>query len=172
MLSYNVADLLRSAPGTTQRLPIAVTGLPIADDIELAQPLEGEIRLQNSGRSIIVSGHLRTAIAESCSRCLRPAVAPIAIDIVEEVLPSVDFDSGAAMDTSEEPELMRLDDHHELDLLPIVREAISLAEPIAPLCRPDCPGLCAVCGADLAGEPGHAHDEEIDPRMASLAGIR
>jgi uncharacterized protein len=172
MLSYNVADLLRSAPGTAQRLPIAATGLPIADDIELAQPLEGEIRLQNSGRSIIVSGHLRTAIAESCSRCLRPAVAPITIDIVEEVLPSVDLDSGAAMDTSEEPELMRLDDHHELDLLPIVREAISLAEPIAPLCRPDCPGLCAVCGADLAGQRGHAHDEEIDPRMASLAGIR
>ena len=40
-----------------------------------------------------------------------------------------------------------LDDHHELHLEPAVREAISLAEPIAPLCRSDCPGLCDTCGA-------------------------
>jgi len=36
-----------------------------------------------------------------------------------------------------------------LDLLPMVRDAIHLAVPIAPRCRPDCLGLCSVCGADL-----------------------
>ena len=36
-----------------------------------------------------------------------------------------------------------------LDLLPMVRDAIHLAVPIAPRCRPDCRGLCPVCGADL-----------------------
>jgi uncharacterized protein len=36
-----------------------------------------------------------------------------------------------------------------LDLLPMVRDAIHLAVPIAPRCRPDCQGLCSVCGADL-----------------------
>jgi uncharacterized metal-binding protein YceD (DUF177 family) len=36
-----------------------------------------------------------------------------------------------------------------LDLLPMVRDAIHLAVPIAPRCRPDCRGLCPVCGTDL-----------------------
>jgi uncharacterized protein len=173
MLSYNVADLLRSAPGTSQRIDIALTGLDIADDVELAGPVQGEVRLSRSGRSILVRGHLDATLAERCSRCLRPAPAPVSVDIDEEALPSIDLDSGAALDTSEEPEALRLDDHHELDLEPVLREAISLAEPIAPLCRPDCPGLCETCGADLVSDPGHAHEEDdIDPRLASLAGIR
>jgi len=36
-----------------------------------------------------------------------------------------------------------------LDLLPMVRDAIHLAVPIAPRCRPDCRGLCPDCGVDL-----------------------
>jgi uncharacterized protein len=68
---------------------------------------------------------------------------------------------------------LRLDDHHELDLEPTVRAAISLAEPIAALCRPDCPGLCETCGVDLIDDPRHAHaNDDIDPRLAALVGIR
>ena len=36
-----------------------------------------------------------------------------------------------------------------LDLLPMVRDAVHLAVPIAPRCRPDCRGLCPGCGANL-----------------------
>ena len=36
-----------------------------------------------------------------------------------------------------------------LDLLPMVRDAIHLAVPIAPRCRPDCRGVCPECGANL-----------------------
>jgi uncharacterized protein len=173
MLSYNVVDLLRSAPGTTLRIPIAVEHLPIAEDVELASPVAGEVRLSRTSRSILVRGHVDTALAERCSRCLRPAVAPVSVDIDEEVLPSIDPDSGLRVDTTAEPDVLRLDDHHELDLAPAIRDAISLAEPIAPLCRPDCPGLCVVCGADLTTEPNHAHaDADIDPRLAPLADLR
>lgn len=173
MLSYNVADLLRSAPGTSERFDVALEALTIADDLELARPVLGEVRLTHSGRSILVQGHLETALTERCSRCLRPAEAPLSVDLDDEALPSLDLDSGAPLDTSEEPELLRLDDHHELDLEPAIRDAISLAEPIAPLCRPDCPGLCETCGLDLTSNPGHSHpDDDIDPRLAALAGIR
>jgi len=40
-----------------------------------------------------------------------------------------------------------------LDLLPMVRDAVHLAVPIAPRCRPDCRGLCPDCGADLNKGP-------------------
>mgnify|MGYP001825589401 FL=1 len=173
MLSYSVADLLRSAPGTSERHAVAVPSLSIAQDVELAAPVLGEVRLTNSGRSILVQGQLRTALAEQCSRCLRPAQAPISVVLEDEALPSVDLESGAPMDASEEPDVLRLSDHHELDLEPVIRDAVSLAEPIAPLCRSDCPGLCETCGVDLTDDPGHLHpDEDIDPRLAALVGIR
>ena len=173
MLSYNVADLLRSAPGTSEHHDIAVATLPIAEGVELVDPVTGEVRLTNTGRSILVQGRVETALAEQCSRCLRPAKAIVRAEFEEDALPSVDLSSGLPLETQDEPEVVRLSDHHELDLEPIVRDAISLAEPIAPLCRPDCPGLCETCGVDLTEDPGHEHpDDEIDPRLAALVGIR
>jgi uncharacterized protein len=173
MLSYNVTDLLRSAPGTSERFDVAVPNMSIADEVKVVQPVRGEVRLTHSGRSIIVQGQVNTVLAGRCSRCLRPAEATVSVDFEEEALPATDVDSGAPVDHSAEPGRLRLSDHHELDIEPAIRDAISLAEPIAPLCRPDCPGLCKVCGLDLASDVSHSHpDNDIDPRLASLAGIR
>ena len=173
MLSYNVATLLRSAPGTERRYAVDGVEMEIADDLELAAPIEGEVRLSRTGRSILARAHLSTAINTSCSRCLQPLVAPIDVDIDEEALPSIDIDSGLPTDRDEEPDALWLDDHHELDLGEPVREAISLAEPIALLCRPDCRGLCPVCGIDLNSVAQHDHgDETVDPRLAKLAAWR
>jgi DUF177 domain-containing protein len=173
MLRYNVADLLRSAPGTSERHDVLEAALSIADGVELAEPVRGEVRLTNSGRSILVEGRFETALAEQCSRCLRPAKAALLVELEDEALPSIDISSGSPLHTEREPDAIRLSDHHELDLEPAVRDAISLAEPIAPLCRPDCPGLCETCGVDLTDEPGHGHpDDDVDPRLAALAGIR
>lgn len=173
MLSYNVATLLRSAPGTERRYPIEPTEMEIADDLHLAQPVQGEVRLSRTGRSIIARARVTTAIEASCSRCLRLVVAPINIEIEEEALPSIDIDSGLPVDRDAEPDALRLDDHHELDLGVPIREAISLAEPISLLCRPDCRGLCLVCGADLNTITEHGHPEEsLDPRLAALAEWR
>ena len=93
--------------------------------------------------------------------------------IDEEVLPTIDFASGLPVPPEEgaDPEAPRLTDHHELELRPLVAAAISLAEPIAPLCQPDCPGLCPDCGERL--EPGHSvHDQPLDPRLEALRGFR
>ena len=73
MLSYNVADLLRSAPGTSERHDVEVDTLTVAEGVELADPISGEVRLTHTGRSILVQGTVETALAEQCSRCLRQA---------------------------------------------------------------------------------------------------
>ncbi len=57
-----------------------------------------------------------------------------------------------------------------VDLEQPIIDAVGLALPFAPLCGPDCAGLCPQCGVPLAtAEPGHRH-EQIDPRWAKLAG--
>lgn len=172
-LSYNVAALLRSAPGTENRYPVDGVRIDVADDLTLAAPLTGEVRLSRTGRSVLARAHLTTAITGSCSRCLTEVVAPISVDIEEEALPSIDIDTGLPLHTEDEPDALRLDDHHELDLEQPVREAISLAEPITLLCREECRGLCPTCGVDLNTVTDHFHTEEsIDPRLAELAKWR
>ena len=90
------------------------------------------------------------------------------VEIHDEALPRIDVATGAAVDTSAEPDATRLSDHHELDLGALAADAISLEEPIAALCEETCPGLCVECGQRLG--PDHvAHEvDEIDPRLAAL----
>src|SRR3954465_778726 len=138
VLSYNVASLLRSAPGTERRYPVDDVRMDIADDVRLAEPIKGEVRLSHTGRSVLARAHLTTAIEGTCSRCLKVVVAPIEVKVEEEALPSIDIDTGMPVDVDAEPDALRLDDHHQLDLAEPVREAISLAEPITLLCRDEC----------------------------------
>ena len=59
-----------------------------------------------------------------------------------------------------------------LDLSAWARDAVALALPDQILCRPDCAGLCPVCGRDLNVEP-HKHEEEGgDERWAKLAELK
>ncbi|HVA86140.1 MAG TPA: DUF177 domain-containing protein [Candidatus Saccharimonadales bacterium] len=169
-LTYPVAGLLGELPGAIRVYPVAGVTIDIGPDLELADPIEGRVRLTRTNRGLIADAKLHTAIVGVCSRCLRDIEIPLDLAIDEEVLPSVDLTTRAPIDVSAEPEAERLNGHHELELEPLVREAIQLAEPIAPLCREDCPGLCAVCGEELAPHP-HQHDEEIDPRMEALLGF-
>jgi uncharacterized protein len=171
-LTWNVASLLSEPPGSMRDYEVAGVTIPLPDDLRLADPIEGHVRLARTNRGLIVTADLATAIEAACSRCLRETTVPLVLHVVEEALPSIDAESGLPLDVAREPDAVRLTDHHELELEPIVAEAISLAEPIAPLCRPDCKGLCAVCGESLErGDHVHAEDD-IDPRLAALRAFR
>jgi uncharacterized protein len=95
-------------------------------------------------------------------RCLEPASPVIEVD---------------AREVSQPGEIDELDspyvhDDGVLDLHAWARDALALALPNQLLCRPDCAGLCPVCGADLnAAGPDHAHEREPDPRWAKLSEL-
>ena len=170
-LAWNVAGLLADAPGAERLHPVDGVTIDLGEDLRLAAPIAGQVRLVRTNRGILASASLHTALALTCSRCLRDVELPVDIQLQEEYLPSLDLATGRPLPTHEEPEVARLTDHHELDLETPVREAIQLAEPIAPLCRPDCPGLCVVCGERL-DEGDHDHpDDDIDPRLEALRGF-
>jgi uncharacterized protein len=167
----NVAGLLGDGVGATRTVDIVDATLPLPDDLVLSEPITGRVRLIHENRGIIAETHLTTALAGECARCLRPTSTPVVIDLEEEYLPSVDLSTGRPVADDDEPDALRLTDHHELDLGPSVADAISLAEPIAPLDRPDCPGLCVVCGLPL-DEGVHDHpSDDIDPRLEALRGF-
>lgn len=172
-LVFNVAGLMAEPAGTVREYDLPPTTIELDEETATAEAASGRLRLTRTNRGLIVDARVHTALAGECSRCLRPLVTPVDARVNEEVLPSIDLATGSALEPEEDgdPEAARLSDHWELDMRPLLAAAISLEEPIAPLCEPDCPGLCPECGARL--EPGHGHGEEpIDPRLEALRAFR
>ncbi len=171
-LIFPAAALLAEPPGSRRDYAFSIAGLDLGPDLVLAGPVNGRVRFSRTNRGLLLDGRVETVLQAICSRCLRPIELPLDLRLDDEVLPSIDLASGRPMDPSLEPEVARLTDHHEVDLEPFVREAIQLAEPIAPVCRPDCPGLCPTCGEPLE-DGSHDHEETaLDPRLEALRSFR
>jgi uncharacterized protein len=171
-LAFNVAGLLAEPAGARRELEVSTPPIDLGPELRQSRGVEGRLKLTRTNRGLLVEGRFDTELRLVCSRCLREIDYPIGFEIEEEALPSVDLVSGLALDTSTEPDQLRLNDHHELELEGEFRDAIALAEPIAPLCREDCPGLCQVCGKELAGGDHDHPDAEIDPRLEVLRAFR
>jgi uncharacterized protein len=171
-LTYPLAGLLAEPAGTERRYEINGATIALPDELHLTEPIDGRLRVTRTNRGVLVDADLTTAIAGGCSRCLRDIEIPLRIHLREEVLPSVDMATGKPVHADDEPEVARLTDHHELDFAVLAGEAISLNEPIAPLCEPGCAGLCITCGERLG--PGHpTHDDDaVDPRLEALRAFR
>jgi uncharacterized protein len=155
----DVADLL-GHPGASRRHRAAWTldglGTELArvrDDV----PVEADLLLESVVEGILVSGSIEATLALRCARCLTGFEQACSVEVHEMfvVAPEADTDDYA------------LDPEGLLDGDQMVRDAIGLELPFSPLCRPDCQGLCPVCGGDrnLDECPGHV---EVDPRWAAL----
>jgi uncharacterized protein len=99
-----------------------------------------------------------------CVRCLEAARIAVEVDAREVDQPTADDEELRSPYVSE----------GLLDLSTWTRDALALALPPKLLCRPDCAGLCPVCGVSLnVAEPGsHEHPPEPDPRWAKLRELR
>jgi uncharacterized protein len=114
---------------------------------------------------VLVSGTARGRATGECVRCLGDVDQEIEVDL-QELYVYDDHDT----DPDEDDEVSKLQDDL-IDLEPLLRDAVVLALPFQPLCQPDCPGLCVECGARLADDPDHGHEEPVDPRWAALTGL-
>lgn len=101
-------------------------------------------------------------LAGPCMRCLEDAAPEFTVDAREVSQPG-------ETDELASPYVER----GVLDLRSWARDGLALALPATMLCKPDCLGLCPVCGTDLnAARPEHHHEREPDPRWAKLSELR
>lgn len=121
------------------------------------KPVVFDIKLENTGRGVRVTGKVWTEMILECSRCLREFSFPVEWDADEVfALEKVPGEETYAMEDT------------RVDLGPPVEEAVVLAVPMKPLCDDACAGICPVCG-ELVDEKHVAHDEEkVDARMEVL----
>jgi uncharacterized protein len=166
----NVAGLLRDPAGTTRTVELGeLEWAPIGD--QPPRRVLGTLRLQRTNRGLVASGLARTLARRTCVRCLDEFDEPVEVALHEEFIPTLDATTGAAVSVNDvDADVARIDAHHEIDLASLLADELTLAEPMHPLCRTDCRGLCPVCGGRL-DDPGHEDHEgvDVDPRLAALA---
>jgi uncharacterized protein len=132
-------------------------------------PLTLDLRIESVSEGVLVSGLVSAPTSGECARCLTPITGDVEIDLTELFA----YPDSATDETTEADEIGRVGSCGEpdtVDLEQSIVDAIGLALPFSPLCRPDCAGLCPQCGVPLATEAGHQH-EQIDPRWAKLTGL-
>ena len=103
-----------------------------------------------------------TEVAGPCMRCLADARVPAAVEAREVHQASGDEELESPYVAGD-----------ELDLAGWAHEALALALPAQLLCRPDCAGLCPVCGASLndADPADHEHRAERGGPFAKLSEL-
>ena len=161
---------LGRGPGAMRRVTRTISAPPEPDRLGLdniyvaaGEPVELDLRLESVTEGVYVSGTVSAKLAGECARCLDP----VADDAVVELGELFAYPDSVTDETTDADELPRVLDEY-IDLEQPVRDALVLALPLAPLCRPDCAGLCPDCGekwADLPADHGH---ETLDPRWAAL----
>jgi uncharacterized protein len=161
-LVLNVVELLRR-PGSTRRVDLHPSAAELSlDDARVAddESVAVDLAVESANGGLVVHGTAITRVVVACARCLEPVHLEVTGE-VDEVFQRV----------PEHPDAVALVGE-QLDLRSVVREGILLAIPVAPLCRPDCPGLCPICGAELSTGPCGCVVETRDPRWDVLDRLR
>lgn len=113
--------------------------------------LELDVRFEEVSEGVLVTASVTAPLAGECARCLEQFISVTHVRF-RELFAEPDDDCG-------EDGYVLVGDY--LDLEPALRDAVVLELPLSPLCAPDCPGLCSVCGVRLAeAGPGHGHGDD------------
>ena len=164
MLSFDI----RSLESTPERVdgtlapddPVWQEGDPVPS---APVHVTGRVSSAGSGR-FYFSGHIDGDVGLECRRCLTDVQASVSQDL------QLIF-AEAGDEEIEDPDVYSIDPQASaLDLRPAIREEWILSVPAFVLCREDCKGLCATCGADLNEDPTHSH-AAADPRWSALRGL-
>lgn len=147
MLSFPIRTLEQGAVQVDSDLPPS-DPVWLEDDVRPVTGVHVSGRLNGAGTGrFYFSGAFSGAAAGECRRCL----APVEFMVQDDV--HLLF-ADASDENADEPDVFALGNGGmDVDLRPAIREAWLLDASILPLCRPDCKGLCATCGAELNAGP-------------------
>ena len=143
---------------------------------ELAEPLHFSVRAHRMGDDLLLEGSVSGALEPECARCLaryRHSLSEpfrLVLEPAGSRLPA-DPEGGEALSRAGLCETGWYQGSR-LDRAAFFREVLSLALPVKPLCREDCPGLCPRCGADLSRRPCDCAEIEPESPFAVLKTLQ
>ena len=161
MIKVNVAEIKKRLVGQkTFAFDLTAEELEISSkEIEILEDVKTEGCISNAGDVLLLEATMSTQVRRTCGRCLKEFTAVTKAEVLEKFYP-------ASADNIEKDAFVY--DSDVLDITEPLRESLLLAEPIQALCKEDCQGLCAVCGADLNDGDCGCDKVSVDPRLAAL----
>jgi uncharacterized protein len=156
---------LTAGEGRRLELEVALEPFELGGESYVVPDRQIPVRLdisRTTGDGYVLRLRFAATLEGPCMRCLEAAAPSFEVDAREVSQP------GASEDLTS-PYV----EDGELDLRAWSRDALALTLPTTLLCRPDCAGLCPVCGVDLnTAGPDHHHEKGRDPRWAKLSELR
>jgi uncharacterized protein len=130
--------------------------------------LEG--RLEPAGEGYLLRGTLRGELTVACARCLEPAAVPIESEMTVSFVEQDEVEDDE--DEDAEDDLVSFQ-NGVVDLAFPIRDEILLAVPMTSICRPDCAGICPVCGRNRNLTPCDCEKQALaTSKLAVLAKIK
>lgn len=145
--------------------------------VDASTPLHLDVTLTSVDDGVLVDVRTTVDMVGECVRCLDPVRRTFEVDAEDVYFEPSSPLAGrgrvplAEEDLDAEDEVRTIGEHDTVDLEPLLRDTIVPLAEDRPLCRPDCAGLCPVCGEKLDDLPPDHHHEVIDPRLAGLAAL-
>lgn len=162
-MKVNVAQVRRNESGTA-RFELTEDFSPLESELgemSFATPVHVHLKVNNTGKSLLVEGKIHTELKAQCGRCLESFTYPIEHEYLDEWVSSPEA-------TEEQKETALVFDKDEIELNERILEQIVLALPMRFICSHECKGLCPVCGVNRNEKSCDCVQEIIDPRFAAL----
>ena len=156
---FSAADITFDEPGLT--IP---DGVRAEGEAELVSELTGEIRLR---------GEIEASGVAVCDRCLEPITVPLSGPFRISYEPRENEPVDDEVEISEKDAEVSYYEGDGLNLADVVREQVLLALPMQKLCRPECQGICPICGINRNETPCPCNAQaEVDERWAALKSLK
>ncbi len=163
----NVADLRRRlGQRRSEPIDIRLTPQQVVASRTTSAPVRGEVMVESIERGVSTTGQVTFGWEGECRRCLEVTGGEMEIDIAEIF----------QVDAADDSELIPLISD-QIDLVPVVRDAVLLSLPLVPLCRDDCAGpdpdrYPAMTATEIEQVKAAEREANPDPRWAALDQLR
>lgn len=138
-LRLNIGFLINATIGTSRDFNFDYERMRLGDDLTVRN-FFGEARFSHTPQGLFLQGEFKAETDLECVRCLEMFTQLLKWSVIDLYA----FDRRSMTDSG----LLVPEDGH-IDLEPLLREYALLEVPISPVCKPDCKGLCPVCGENL-----------------------
>jgi uncharacterized protein len=159
-LRLNVGFLISATIGTNRDFNFDYEKLRLGEDLTVHNFI-GAARFSRTPQGLLLQGEFKTETDLECVRCLDMFVQSLGWSVTDLYA----FDQRNITESG-----LLVPEDGQIDLEPLLREYALLEFPISPVCKPDCKGLCPVCGENL-NKTDCGHRLEADSQFAVLKDL-
>jgi uncharacterized protein len=157
----NIGFIIHETIGYSRDFPIEAAEAHLNPDLDIKN-LWGEIRVTRTAQGLLLQAMLRADTEAECVRCLASFDQRLNVKFTELYA----FSNSSITESG-----LLVPESGKIDLEPIFRDELLVAFPINPLCKPDCKGLCPVCGENMNERTCEHQTEPVDPRLEILKSL-